>query len=300
MTSLTRIFFLLMVFAGTAAYGQSQSRDAYMVPPRVYIGDRASLVLPLPGFTGKGDAEIPSAQIPFSQNIDIHRVAFERRPGGSRLVVEFSAYTPGVLELPPLEIAGEIFGGLKIEISSILDSGISGTILSGPALPLAVPGTSLLVYGTIGIVLSSLLLVLWLLFGEHNQVNALLAALRRRQLLVSMIRIEKRLRKALIRGAPRRETLDMLSGEFRSFLAWLTGENCRAMTAAEIGSLGPSLSGYDTETKDSLRGDKAYYIVLGGIFNRCDNVRFNGCEINDDAALAIFDDVRRFLAGIAV
>jgi hypothetical protein len=281
-----------MVFTCTAVFGQSQVRDAYMVPPKVYLGDRASLVLPLPGYSGGGDAEILPARIPSSQDIDIHRVALERRPGGSRLVIEFSAYTPGFLELPPLEIAGEIFSGLKIEISSILDSSDSDMVLSPPVPPLAVPGTSLLVYGSISAVLLSLLLALWILFGEHRWVHTRLAAWKRRRLIIAMLRIEKRLRKALIRGEDCREMLDTLSVEFRSFLAWFTGENCRAMTAVELGGLGSLVALPSEESQVS-------YTDIGGIFSRCDNARFSGREINNDEALTIFDDVERFLTETA-
>jgi hypothetical protein len=282
------LFILLLILTYAAAFAQNR-RDAYTIPPKVYLGDRASLVLPLPGAAGN-DIEIPPALIPHSQDIDIYRVALERRPGGSRLLVEFSAYTPGILELPPLEVAGDIFNGLTIEISSILEAGIPGNVLSGPALPLAVPGTSLLVYGTIGAVLLLALLALFLFFRGRGQMSTWIVAWRRRRLLVSMLRIEKRLRKNLARGSPRREILDALSGEFRSFLAWYTGDNCRAMTAAEFDRPFSSEQSYGLPKGDFLRG----------FFSRCDNLRFSGGEIIDDDALAVFDDLKLYLAGITV
>jgi hypothetical protein len=134
--------------------------DAYMVPPKVYVGDRASLVLPLPGLAA--DAKISLEQLPSSSaDLMIHQVALERRPSGSFLTIEFSAYTPGALELPPFEIGGKIYSGLKIEISSILSADESGMVLSGPASPLALPGTSLLVYGTISAAIFLMLLAIW-------------------------------------------------------------------------------------------------------------------------------------------
>jgi hypothetical protein len=282
------LFLLPLVFICTEIFAQNRY-NTYMIPPKVYLGDRASLVLPLPG-SADNDAEIPFALIPPSQYIDIYSVTLERRPRGSRLVVEFSAYTPGFLELPPLEIAGEIFIGLTIEISSILESGVSGTVLSGPALPLAVPGTSLLVYGTTGIVLLSVLLALCFFFRGRGWMNTWITKWRRRQLLVSMLRIEKRLRKALIRGISRREILDNLSGEFRSFLAWYTGVNCRAMTAAEF-----SMSGMLEQSNGLPEGE-----FLGSFFNRCDSLRFSGGKIIDDDALAIFDELKSYLTGVTV
>jgi hypothetical protein len=253
---------------------------AYMVPSKVYVGDRASLVLPLSGVAA--DAEITPG-MPASPNIIIHHAAIERRPGGSFLTIEFSAYTPGILELPPLEIAGEQFSGLKIEISSILSGDESGMVLSAPALPLAIPGTSLLIYGSMSAAILLGLLVIGSLVWGRKRMKNWLAAWRRRWLIVSMLGTEKRLRRALMKGAARRAILDILSTEFRNFLACFTGENCRAMTAAEIACLA------------SMDGE-----FLGGFFSHCDAVRFSGGGINGGQILSMLGDLRRFLAGLTV
>ena len=253
---------------------------AYMVPSKVYVGDRASIVLPMPGIAA--DAVI-NAAIFSSPDIIIHHAAIERRPGGNFLTVEFSAYTPGILELPPLEIAGEIYSGIKIEISSILSSDESGMVLSGPALPLAIPGTSLLIYGTMSAAILLALLGIWTLLWGHRRMKNWLAVWKRKRLVASMIRTEKRLRKSLAKGAARREILDTLSTEFRGFLSCFTGENCRAMTAAEIGCL------------TSMNGE-----FLGGFFSHCDEIRFSGGEINGTQTLTVLGDLRHFLAGITV
>jgi hypothetical protein len=254
--------------------------DAYMIPSKVYVGDRASLVVPLPGVVI--DAEISLEHISASADIIIHRAALERRPTGSFLTIEFSAYTPGTLELPSLNIAGETFTGLKIEISSILAADESETVLSAPALPLAIPGTSLLIYGTMGTAILLTLLTVWVLFWGRKRLRSWITTWKRRLLLIAMRGTEKRLHKALMKGAPHREILDILSAEFRNFLAHFTGENYRAMTAAEIGGL--------------EAGNSAF---LGSLFGRCDRIRFSGTAINRDETFALLDDVRRFLAETA-
>jgi hypothetical protein len=252
---------------------------AYMVPSKVYVGDRATLVLPLSGVAA--DASVNSTLLS-SPDIIIHHAAIERRPGGNFLTVEFSAYTPGSLELPPLEIAGEFFGGIKIEISSILSADESAMVLSGPALPLAIPGTSLLIYGSMSAVIALTLLAIGGLFWGRKRLKGWLETWRRRRLIASMMGTEKRLRRALARGAVRREILDILSTEFRGFLACFTGENCRAMTAAEIACLA------------SMDGE-----FLGGFFSHCDAIRFSGGGINGEQTLAMLGDLRRFLTGLA-
>jgi len=280
-----RFCFIVCMFLRITAFAQdwqhTNKYGAYMVPSKVYVGDRASLMLPLSGMTGH--EEINARLIPSSPDIDIHHAALERRPGGSFLKIEFSAYTPGILELPPFEIGGKIFSGATVEISSILEPGEEGMVLSGPALPLAIPGTSFLIYGTISAGILLMLLIIWVSFRGRAQLKGWLAALKRRWLLISMLDTEKRLRKALAKGTARRKILDSLSTEFRDFLAFFTGENCRAMTAVEIGRLGGSMP--DSE-------------FLGKFFSRCDGIRFSGDEISGDEILSMLGDLRGFLGAL--
>jgi hypothetical protein len=214
----------------------------------------------------------------------------EKRPGGSRLILEFTAFAPGILELPPLEIGEETIDGLKIEIASILEEGEPGFVLSGPALPLAIPGTSLLVYGTISVIVLLLLASIWILLWGRRQINGWLLVWRRRVLLVSMLRTERRLHKSLMKGEARRGILDALSLEFRTFLASFTGANCRAMTADELGRL------------TSLPADNIYFPgngeFPGVFFSRCDRIRFNGAEISEGETLSLLDSLTHFLLNL--
>ena len=259
----------------------------YMVPSKVYVGDRARLILPLPAFPDT-KAEINHGHILSSPDIDIHHIVLERRPGGSFLTIEFSAYTTGILELPPIDIAGETFSGLTIEINSILSPDESGTVLSPPVLPLAIPGTSLLIYGSISTAILLMLLTVWALVWGRKRLQGWLSAWKRKRLLASMLGTERRLHKALLKGVDCRQILDILSTEFRSFLTSFTGTHYRAMTAAEISLL------KDTEGKNDVLDDE----FLGGFFSHCDGIRFSGREIDNGETLAILGDLKHFLAGI--
>jgi len=274
------LLFALWFAICSFGYAQDRNAGAFMVPSRVYVGDRAALILPLPGFVVKEDSESASIVSP-STDIDIHRALLERRPVGSRLTVEFTAYTPGVLELPSIVIAGEVFNGLKIEISSILEHDASGTVLSDPAPPLAIPGTSLLVYGSIISILCSLSLALWVLFWGRDRIKRWLASWEKKRLLIGMRRIEKHLRKTLAKGDDTcRNILDALSREFRGFLSRFTGEHCHAMTAVEFANI-------------ELQINREF---LKDFFRRCDGIRFGGGEINKNDALSMLDDLKQFLA----
>ena len=254
-----------------------------MIPPTVYVGDRATLVLPLQTFSGDSNVELSRGEFPVSQDIDFFRIAVERRPGGSRLVVEFAAYTPGILEIPPFKIADITVNGQKIEISSILDSDRLGPVLSDPAGTLAIPGTSLLVYGTLSVAVLLPLLFLLLLFREHGLIKTWLALWKHLWLISEMRRIEKRLRRSLAKNTAAADILDTLSKEFRIFLGFLTGENCRAMTATEIGRI--------TINGESLPdGD-----FLGVFFTRFDRLRFSGVAIRRNEVLSLLNDLRTFL-----
>lgn len=276
---------LLFLLGGAGVFAQDRQNGAYMIPTKVFVGDRASLILPLPNFSGQPVEETSPAQIPSSAVIDIHRIALERRPGGNRLAIEFSAYAPGILELPPITIGTETFTGLRVEISSILSPGDSGKVLSGAELPLAIPGTSLLVYGTISITILLLLLALWALFWGRRQMKGWLEAWKHRRLLGLMWRIVRRLRREMARGSERRKILDTLSVEFRSFLSYFSGNSCRAMTASEFGSLA-----FFEKYPEVPGGD-----FLGDFFSRCDRIRFSGMNISSVETLVLFGEIRLFL-----
>jgi hypothetical protein len=276
-------FLFFIIFICGAAFAQDRNSDAFTVPQRIYVGDRAALILPLPGFAVKEDSEAASV-VSDTIDIDIHRALLERRPVGSRLTVEFTAYAPGILELPPIVIAGEVFRGLKIEINSVLESGAQGTVLSDPAPPLAIPGTSLLVYGTVISILFSLSTAFWVLFWGRKRIKGWLAAWEKKRLLINMRGIEKRLRKALARGDDtNRNILDALSREFRGFLSRFTGEHCRAMTALEFANIELQINGE----------------FLKDFFKRCDGIRFGGGEIHKKDALSMLDDLKKFLADLS-
>ena len=316
------LYVALLVAIPAATHAQDVP---HTIPATVFVGDRAVLLVPLPGFSGHGDVEMPAGSIPESPDIDIHRVALERRPGGSRLAVEFAAFATGVLELPPLEIGGEVFRGLSVEIASVLAPG-EPPILSLPPVPLAVPGTSLLVYGTVAVVVLILFLASLTSLRGRGWLAARLAQWRRRRVLRLMLATERRMRKALAKGADPREVLDGLSREFRAFLSNLTGENCMAMTAREIGFLfGTGDRGQGTgegtdevplddfqpanppakipnppsQTSSPLSPVPCPLSRIENFLSRCDGARFSGLATNSGGTLELLDELRGFIPELA-
>ena len=279
---------LILALCCGKVFPQEKSGNAYMIPPKIFVGDRATLIVPLPGFSVQTDSEISPEQLPSQYGIDIHRVVLERRPNGSQLAIEFSAFMPGTLELPPIDIAGRLFSGLHVEISSILETGDSRLVLSGPTSPLAIPGTSILVYGSIFATVFSLLFVLWALLWGRKRLKEWLAMLEQRRLLLSMWAILKRLRKDLTKGVPQREVLDSLSFELRGFLSYFSGQNCRSMTAFEFGST------VLFEDYPNVPGRE----FLAKLFGRCDCARFSGEKIGKNEAEDLLTEARYFLKSL--
>jgi hypothetical protein len=115
-----------------------------------------------------------------------------------------------------------------------------------------------------------------------------------------MRRIEKNLRKAATKDADLREILNNLSTEFRSFFSFLTGENCRAMTAGEIGRLMSRFAAQPVQQATQQTESYGIYdgTFLENFFSRCDGFRFRGGKINDGETLVLLDDLRSYLQEI--
>jgi hypothetical protein len=273
-------FFLLLIFM--CAVSRAQNVGTYLLPRIAYVGDRATLILPVPELRGENanislSAELPN--FPSDDDVDFHRITLERRESGSRLLIEFTAFVPGTHELPVIEIGGMTFSGLSVNISSIIDPDKPVLELSGPAPSLAIPGTAMMIYGTIAAFALLASLAVWFLFYGRRYLNAWSAKWRQWNLFISMKMLEKRLYKRLFKGGNNREIIDKLSAEFRAFLSHLSGKNCRAMTAGELEKL----------------PDWFDCAFLGMFFRRCDNLRFSGGNVNREDVFRLLSDMRNYI-----
>jgi hypothetical protein len=278
-----RLIFLLILSCAALGFVNAQNYGAWLMPRIVYVGDPAVLVLPLPSTDQKtGDIILTdlSPNFPKDNNIDFQRIILERRNVGSRLLIEFTAFVPGTLELPVIEIGGERFAGLTVTINSIINT--SGPLeLSRPAPALSMPGTALMLYGTITALVFAVLMVVWFAMKGRKYLSVLVARWRKRRLFASMRKMEKRLYRSLNRGANKRDILDTLCEEFRKFLSFLSEKNCRAMTACEFEKL-PADSIFDGAS-------------LGKFFRSCDNLRFSGSDIGREEIVRILADMRGYI-----
>jgi hypothetical protein len=271
-------FFLFFSLALSAQ--EVRTELAYLVPQTVYVGDRAALVIPLSNAAGNAELPLPSE----THDIVFHRIRVESRGGEGRIFIEFTAYAPGLLALPPVEIPSGFLTGLRVEITSILERGNEGRVLSDPAPPLSAPGTGLFIYGTVVCLLLGLFFFLGGTYWFRSHFRALLEAWKRRRLIIGMLSLMRRLKREILKGpilpdpGTYGKLLDFFSGEFRSFLARYTGRECRAMTARELHALPlpPEVP------------------APGGLVRAWDERRYSGSDIKREELLDMLEEARGF------
>jgi hypothetical protein len=273
----------------------------YLIPQTVFVGDRARLVIPL-GLTFT-DAEpvivSKPEELPSAKDLLIHRIELERRGGNARLLIDFTAFAPGSLALPPLKIPAleSVSLDISIPIASILEG--DSMVLSDPASPLTVPGTTILIYGAITFLFLVLLLGIGLKFWGREAFRNWGVRYRRRRLIRFMEKVLQGLRNDLSAEASEHKVLTCLSVEFRTFLSVFTGMPCHAMSAGEFINMPPLIIPED-EVKDSRNLESAYQRVLSGaflcgIFRRCDTLRFSGTGIARRELFDIIDEIQKVI-----
>jgi len=285
-------FFIFFILAACALYAQNGS--AYLIPRQIYVGDPASFVLPLPASEQNEDFVITSYDkelIPSDPNIDFHRIILERRTTGSRLIIEFTPFASGVLALPGIQIGDDYFFGLTVTVNSLLKTHYD-PVLSAPASALAMPGTAIMLYGSMAVFVLIILLTFWFIFKGRAALNNLRVKWKRLRLFKNMKNTERRLYKALSKGAGKREVLDKISNEFKIFLSILIGNDCRAMTAREF------IEFFSQLPKDlfAAQEDTAYF--LGSFFRKCDELRFSGSDIEVKSILHLLSELHLFTCAL--
>jgi hypothetical protein len=287
----------------TASLG-AQEGSLSQIPRQLFVGDRGRLTLNLGSlFPETASFSVTNPRIlPQSPELRLHRLEFDAHRG--QLSIDFTAFAPGELELPPLrppQLPGFSLEGCRVSVSSVLAlegplSSQAVLVLSGPAPPLAVPGTALLIYGSSSLIILLLLAVLGAGIWGRPWLGKTLEARRRRRLIRLMGNIGAGLRER-IPDSSSREILRKLSVEFRAFLDYFFNEesmadrrhtrllDCRAMTAEEFGSLPPLFPPAEGMPVEGAASPAS----LGYFFQRLDRLRFSGETTGDGEIAALLD-----------
>jgi hypothetical protein len=290
------ITYLLFIFP-SAIHAQTRTDVPYLVPQTIFVGDSGRLVVPLGRAFSRINPfilDVPE-KLPETPELLISRLELERRSsGGARLLIDFIPYASGVLSLPDLEISspGEgteplVLSGLVVQVASILNS--SQMSLSGPAAPIAVPGTSFLIYGTIIIFIFLLCLGIGISLWGRRHFKDLWELFRRRRLIVAMVKFLHCLRQecSFEKDGDSGYYLTLLSKEFREFLSLFSGINCRSLTPGEF--LGLPLS------QKALALGPVY---LSRLFQTWETLRFSGKKMDMAEMLTALDEVERLIAAL--
>jgi len=272
----------MLLIPGAFSRGEEAYPGAYLTPQTLFVGDRGRLVTPLGKAFSSAWPFIWENKLPEGKDIQFQRIELEQRNGETRLIIDFIPYAPGIIPLPPLAVpssGGEplLIRGLSVQVASILDP--SSLAISPQEPPLALPGTSLFLYGTVTGILALLFLALWVRFWGRHSLKGLWETLHRRRLLRGMERFLRRLDNRLSRDPPLPwdEALSRLSSEFRAFLSSWFRRDCLALTPREFLILPGELS------------------ALGPLFKRWDVFRFSGKALKRDDMEHCIADVRKFL-----
>ncbi|MDR2808701.1 MAG: hypothetical protein LBB43_06830 [Spirochaetaceae bacterium] len=264
----------LLIIALFSAAMPLFSQEAYQIPQTVYVGDRALLVLPLEeGALANWEK---TTGLPSLPQLHIHRITAAK----GQISIDFTAFSTGFIEVPAFEIPGlGTISGLKVSIASIFDGASTSTILSPPAAPLPVPGTSALVSGIIaGAIILSFVFVLssaW----RKRWCNLILKRLLHYYLIFKMNRFLSKMHKtAALCDA--QNGLCRLHNEVRRFMSRITGIDCLCLTVSEI--------------EPVLGADFA------ALINRCDTLRFAGVEVTATDFCVLLDAVQGYVNTLSV
>lgn len=303
--------FLLILGPASSVFpqdrGAPEGAKQNQTPRQIFVGDRGRLTLTLgPDFQNFPPFYIGDSRIlPQSPELRIHRLEFDPRRG--QLFIDFTAFAPGELDIPPIKIpqlSNFTLDGCRVSIASALARGADSPfpesggvlVLSGFALPLAVPGTALLIYGTSSLIVLFLLLLLGAGIWGRPYLAKLMEARRRRRLIRLMGIIGEGLR-GRISPDSCQTILMKLSVEFRAFLGYFfdpgNGGDCRAMTAEEFRFLPPLFSPADADWAQPASPSS-----LWDFFRRLDRLRFSGEKAGMGEIAALLDRMALILRAI--
>jgi len=278
------IFSIIFILFCESAY--AQSFNAYLTPTEIFVGDRASLTIPLPAANANTVTILRPFDpfFPSDPKIDFHSIILERNAKGSRLIIEFTAYTPGVINFPVIEIEKEYFSDISITVNSSLDTS-KPPELKRASTVLVMPGTATMLYGALAAVIIAVIFSIWFVLKGRAVLRELHRKWKRRMLFVSMKKTERNLRRLAEKEPEKRVVLDGISVEFKNFLSVLTDINCRAMTAREFEKI-PSEHFFTLEDSPAF---------LGKFFRSCDNMRFSGLNAQSGQIISLLDELKTFI-----
>ena len=298
-------FFVALLFLFSSFFLQAEDLfqeeiympdETWLLPHTIYVGDNGRLVVSLSSsfieaqsFILETRADLQFINSNLTDDIVINRMELERRGSSLRLLIDFVPFAPGFFIMPPIAIPSGsaeplMLGGIEFTVASILTP--ESMALSQPAFPLAVPGSGLMVYGGLGVMLLLLVLGVFGFFRVNKIIGPLKIKWRQARFLASLEQKIKLLRTdSTANENVRSELFSNLAGELREFLSFISGFDCRVLTPYEFASLSPAIPGTP---------EPNFFYTL---FKRWDKIRFSGLSIKHGDIIGIIDELEAFFSG---
>jgi hypothetical protein len=281
----------------------------YQIPQTIYIGDHGRLVYPLNGFFFNQEEAVPKPAIASEfdgeenyADIIINELSIvDDAAGGGlgrlsaeasdmRLIVDFQVFKTGIVQIPPIVIAGETLQGLEVQVSSILEESGDLTILSPAEQPLNAPGTIWIITSIVLTVIFIVAFLFLFVFKGSAFLSDLKRKLRNRRIIHQTQKSIKKLKINLDKkniGA--RAALDGIATELRLFLDNYFNIHCLSMSPPEFLKLSFPASCLAQEYSAN------YFYEF---FMKCDTIRFSGAAVSEEAVREIIVEVETLVAGI--
>lgn len=285
------MFVPVFVFGETAgkglSSGTSEILSAVQVPPQVYVGDRARLVLTMVPKASLGNRSIVidvEDKLPQSKTMQISRLELEPHSKNPRIIIDFIPLEPGQITMPSFEIGPYFVSRQAVEVSSVLESGQSGPETAPLEEPLLVPGTRLLLYGALFFAVLVTVLVLALFIWGSAWYGKLQTWAQKKRMSRDLKQTLQRFEQVLTQGAyPSPGDVGNLLALLRNYLELVMGYPCVAKTGRELlAEAGGS-------------GFPEIVIQLGNLVTLSDALRFSGKEASAMDLRQLCADSRRLL-----
>jgi len=243
-----RFINLMLILLPALVFGETQGKggasassevlSAVQVPPQVFVGDRARLVLTMVPKASVGNQSIiidVVDKLPQSKALHISRLELDPHGKNPRIFVDFIPFEPGRITVPPVEIGPYLVSKQAVEVASVLESGATGMETAPLEEPLLVPGTRLLLYGTIFIGVLLVALVFAALFWGSAWYRLLQTWFQKRRVRQKLTQRLLRLEQDISQGhGPSPVDVGNLLSLLRTYMELVSGFPCLAKTGQEL------------------------------------------------------------------
>jgi hypothetical protein len=208
------------------------------VPPQVFVGDKARLVLTMVPNASVGNQRITIDvvdKLPQSKTLQISLIELDPQGKNPKISIDFVAFEPGRVPLPSFTIGPYLITKQAVDVASVLEGGQVGMETAPLEEPLLIPGSRLLLYSlVIGAVLLAALLLAALIWGSawYRYVEVWFRKWQMsRKLKQTLSRIEQGITHGRI---PSSDELGRLLVLLRTYVEQVMAFPCLAKTGGEL------------------------------------------------------------------